>query len=159
MSVSKHNKIVSVFIATVAVFCTVRAESVLPSKIVVIKDSQTSFVTSDSMGKQLISRTIDLEIYDIDAVDRFEFEINKQLPGDEVKAKLAFDEYLNRMGRKAFEKEAVQAYQGIMTIVRYDLKKYPAIIFDNSSVIYGVTDLDEALSRYQQWKAALEEKQ
>ena len=28
----------------------------------------------------------------------------------------------------------------------------PAVVFDGQAVIYGVTDIDEALARYHQWR-------
>lgn len=124
-----------------------------PSNIIVIKDARTKLIQSGSIEQLLKSKAIDLKVYDLDAVDQFESDISKILPGDESRAKLAFEEYLNRIGREAFEKDSVQAYQGIMAVIRYELKKYPAIIFDGESVIYGVTDLDDALNRYSAWKA------
>lgn len=129
------------------------AQPHFPSSIIVVKDSQTKLFQSGPIEQIIKSKAIDLKVYDLDAVDKFESEISQSLPGDESEAKLAFDEYLNRTGREAFEKKAIQAYQGIMAAVRYGLEKYPAIIFDGESVIYGVTDLDDALNRYSAWKA------
>jgi hypothetical protein len=42
-----------------------------------------------------------------------------------------------------------QAFQGIALTLMWDLKKVPAIVFgDGDQVIYGVTDLNVALKRY-----------
>lgn len=129
------------------------AQPFLPSSIVVIKDDLTRLTKSERLDRILKSHKIELSVYDINAVDHFEDKINKLLPGDELKAKQAIEEYIARTGREAFEQEAFQAYQGLMAVVRYELKKYPAIVFDETSVIYGVTDLDDALKRYSAWKS------
>ncbi|PCH60988.1 MAG: hypothetical protein COC05_02485 [Gammaproteobacteria bacterium] len=34
----------------------------------------------------------------------------------------------------------------------YGVERYTAIMFDGEVVIYGVTDIREALHRYQQWR-------
>ncbi len=34
----------------------------------------------------------------------------------------------------------------------YRLNRYPAIIFDEQLVIYGLTDLSQALEKYRQWR-------
>src|SRR5690606_24620882 len=90
---------------------------------IVVKDSKTEFRISEDLERSQRFQGVDLKIYDIDAIDRFESEISQSLPGDESKAKLAFEAYLSRTGREAFEREAIQAYQGIMTAVRYGLEK------------------------------------
>jgi integrating conjugative element protein (TIGR03757 family) len=130
------------------------AQPFLPSSIVVIKDELTKLTKSEQLDRMLKSHKIELNVYDINAIDHFEDKINKLLPGDELKAKEALEEYISRTGRAAFEQEAIQAYQGLMAVVRYELEKYPAIIFDEKSVIYGVTDLDDAMNRYSAWRTA-----
>lgn len=157
MRIKDHIFILAVM--TIAFVNSAIAQLYFPSNIIVVKDSQAKLIQSGSIEQLIESKAIDLKIYDLDAVDRFESDISKLLPGDESEAKQAFEEYLNRTGREAFEKDAIQAYQGIMAAVRYELKKYPAIIFDGESVIYGVTDLDDALDRYSAWKARQAETQ
>jgi integrating conjugative element protein (TIGR03757 family) len=129
------------------------AQPLLPSSIVVIKDDLMELTKSAEVVQLMKSHKIQMSVYDINAVDHFEGKINKILPGDELKARQALEEYISRTGRAAFEQEAIQAYQGLMAVVSYELKKYPAIVFDETSVIYGVTDLDDALKRYSAWKS------
>jgi integrating conjugative element protein (TIGR03757 family) len=135
------------------------AQPHFPSNIVVVKNSQTQLIQSESIEQFLQSNAVDLRVYGIDAVGQFESDISKLLPGDESKARQVLEEYINRIGRDVFEQEAIRAYQGIMAVVRYELEKYPAIVFDDESVIYGVTDLGEALNRYDAWKAGQAERQ
>jgi integrating conjugative element protein (TIGR03757 family) len=129
------------------------AQPLLPSSIVVVKDDLTRLTKSEELDRLLKLHKIQVDVYDINAVDHFEGKINKILPGDESKAKQVIEEYIARTGREAFEQEAIQAYQGLMAVVRFELEKYPAIVFDETSVIYGVTDLDDALKRYSAWKS------
>lgn len=151
----KHPLYKTIFpVMALMVLChSVFAKPFLPSSIVVIKDDLTRLTKSEELDWILKAHKIELSVYDINAVDHFEAKINKILPGDELKAKQAIEEYIARTGREVFEQEAIQAYQGLMAVVRYELKKYPAIVFDETSVIYGVTDLDDALKRYSAWKS------
>jgi integrating conjugative element protein (TIGR03757 family) len=146
-------------IMTIAFIGSAIAQPHFPTNIVIVKDSQTQLTHSVSIEQLLQSKAVDLKVCDIDAVGQFEADISKLLPGDELKARQVLEEYINRTGRDAFEQEAIRAYQGIMAVVRYELEKYPAIVFDDESVIYGVTDLDEALNRYGAWKAGQVERQ
>lgn len=143
-----------ILLAAASIVCDlVNAQPYLPSSIIVTKDSRTELARSPEVERLLKLHEIELGIHDMDAVDRFESGVNQLLPGDESKARQVLEEYINRTGRDAFEQEAIRAYQGIMAVVRYELEKYPAIVFDGESVIYGVMDLDEALNRYDAWKA------
>jgi integrating conjugative element protein (TIGR03757 family) len=47
------------------------------------------------------------------------------------------------------------AYEGLVKAQQYRLDRLPAIVFDNGqAVVYGVTDLEAALSHYRQWRRA-----
>lgn len=44
-----------------------------------------------------------------------------------------------------------RAALGLSRAMQYGVDHYPAIVVDGRAVVYGVTDLEEALSRYRAW--------
>ncbi len=36
--------------------------------------------------------------------------------------------------------------------MRYGIDRTPAMVFDGQAVIYGVSDVDEAIERYTRWR-------
>ena len=39
-------------------------------------------------------------------------------------------------------------------VMQYGLDRYPAIVFDSQAVVFGITDLEQALRLYRQWQEA-----
>ena len=51
------------------------------------------------------------------------------------------------------ESDAAQrAASGLLKAAEYGIDRYPAVVFDGDAVVYGVTDLDEALRHYREWQ-------
>ncbi len=61
------------------------------------------------------------------------------------------DQRISQIGRLQLDADLRAAYLPLATMMAYDLDRYPVIIFDREAVIYGVTDLAQAVSRYRQW--------
>ena len=49
---------------------------------------------------------------------------------------------------------AKDAALGLAKAVQYGVDHYPAIVFNGTAVVYGVTDLVEAVQRYDTWHEA-----
>jgi integrating conjugative element protein (TIGR03757 family) len=47
---------------------------------------------------------------------------------------------------------ARQSAVGLLKAAEYGIDRYPAIVFDSNAVVYGVTDISEALWRYWMWE-------
>lgn len=62
--------------------------------------------------------------------------------------KKAFDEMLNSADWNEIYKGLELGSKAIEYAIRYKVKKTPAIVFNDSTVIYGVTSLGEAVSIY-----------
>ena len=84
-----------------------------------------------------------VRVYTLDAPALIEAEINSELPRDPGTAHRYAQRALKGQWREAAER-LTQAY---------GLEKLPAIVFDGRAVIYGITNLDQALGDYQRWKA------
>ena len=90
-------------------------------------------------------------IYHIDRVARLQHRLSEGLPADPELAKQRVLERLQHVDASV-SAELEHAAQGLLLAVQYGLDRYPAVIFDGRAVVYGVTDLSEALSHYRRWQ-------
>lgn len=95
-------------------------------------------------------RAATLTIYAVDGLDRFETTLSDGLPVDPETAKV---EALGRIQEidDAHMAPAKNAAIGLAKAIQYGIDRYPAIVLDERAVVYGVTDLVEALNRYEAW--------
>ena len=96
-------------------------------------------------------RTATITTFAIDGLERFESGLSEGLPADPETAKV---EALRRIQRldDAGMAHAKNAAIGLAKAVQYGVDRYPAIVFDGGAVVYGVTDLVEALEQYEAWQ-------
>ena len=96
-------------------------------------------------------RAVGVTTYAVDGLERFESRLSEGLPAD---AKAAKAEALRRVQQldDVHLAPAKSAAIGLAKAVQYGVDRYPAIVFDRRSVVYGVTDLVEALDRYDAWQ-------
>lgn len=96
-------------------------------------------------------RTATITSYAVDGLERFESELSEGLPADPDTAKAAALRRIQRLddARMAPAKDAAF---GLAKAVQYGVDRYPAIVFDGRAVVYGVTDLVQALDRYEAWQ-------
>ena len=89
--------------------------------------------------------------YAVDGLERFESGLSGGLPADPDAAKT---EALRRIQHldDARMVPAKNAALGLAKAVQYGVDRYPAIVFDGRAVVYGVTELVEALDRYEAWQ-------
>ncbi len=94
-----------------------------------------------------------VDVYEIDGIERFEAELSRGLPANDDVARHSA---LERIGQlKEVQLQRVQrAARGLSKAMQYGIDRYPAIVLDGQAVVYGVTDIDEALHRYRQWQEA-----
>ena len=97
-----------------------------------------------------------LQVYEIDVIRQFEKEISRGLSEDVNTAKHQAIERVTQLDEK--QKQQVQRSSiGLIKAMQYGIARYPAIVFDGEAVLYGVTDLTEAIHRYRQWREAAEQ--
>jgi integrating conjugative element protein (TIGR03757 family) len=94
-----------------------------------------------------------VQIVEIDDLQRFEAALSKGLPGN---SDLAKAEALRRIGKLNDTQmaSAKNAANGLAMAHHYGVDRIPAIVIDGSAVIYGVTDLVDAVQRYDAWRTA-----
>ena len=93
-----------------------------------------------------------VQVYTLDAPAVIEAELSGALPRDPSTA-LALAQREVQGAWRETAKRLTMAYQGLLKARQYELQKLPAIVFDGQAVVYGVTDLEQALRDYRRWQA------
>lgn len=109
----------------------------------------TVVITSDQFP--LSGVTVPHQLFNLDAVDRIEQRLGKNLPADEDKALALMKQRIAGVGQSQLNKELREAYQALILSMQYGLDRYPAVIFDQQVIVYGVTDLHAATKQYRHW--------
>ncbi len=92
-----------------------------------------------------------VQIYILDEPARIEAELSASLPQGKDAA-----EFAQAQVQGAWRNEAqllTRAYQGLLKARQYGVLRLPAIVFDGQVVVYGITDLEQALAEYRRLKA------
>ncbi len=99
----------------------------------------------------LASAPMMIEVYSLDGIERFEAILSEQLPTDPNAARRAALKRASQVDAERIE-ETQRAAVGLVRAAEYGIDRYPAIVFDGQAVLYGVTDLGEALRHYRMWQ-------
>ena len=99
-----------------------------------------------------------IKILNLDNVSHLEERLSENLPADEVQARDEFNRRVSTIGKDQLESHLRSAYEALGAAMAYRLDRYPAIIFDEQLLVYGVTDLLVALDLYRDWKIDQREK-
>lgn len=98
-----------------------------------------------------------LAVYRLDALKNVEASINQRLPKTEAAAREYF-----RVNQAEIKKQitpyVLSAANGIALARHYKVDRLPAIVVDGANVIYGVTDVPQALALVQQHRASAAKK-
>ena len=122
----------------------------IPSRIEVFTTADFP-MTRDAELFQRSARVADPNIYELDGMRRIEAKLSEGLTANPEQAKrLAMQriQLLDRENRTQMQQAAI----GLAKAVQYGVDRYPAIVFDGVAVVYGVTDIREALHRYRRWR-------
>ncbi len=102
-------------------------------------------------GADSPSASMTVEVYALDGIERFETKLSEQLPTDSNAARRAALKRVSQVDAVRIE-EAQRAAIGLVRAAEYGTDRYPAIIFDGQAVVYGITDIGEALRHYRMWQ-------
>lgn len=97
------------------------------------------------------SGVIDLHIYELDGIQRIEARLSKGLTADPEQSKRDVLQRFQQMHEEDRARMQLAA-MGLAKAMQYGIDRYPAIVFGGEVAIYGVTDIGEALHRYQEWR-------
>ena len=108
-------------------------------------DGTPSFFDSKNLSE------IELQIYQLDGIQRFEAKLSSNLPTDPDRSKQIAVQRIQQLDEQTMA--AVQnAAVGLAKAMQYGIDRYPAIVFDGKAVVYGLTDLNSALDHYRTWR-------
>lgn len=97
------------------------------------------------------SQGTDAKIYRMDGIARMGDEISKGLPNNQKDA-MAYMASKRQAIEQKYQPQIANAGKGITLGMKYGIEKIPAIVINQESVIYGLTDVNEALAHYQRVK-------
>ena len=95
----------------------------------------------------------DIEVYELDEIQLVGAQLSRELPANPDQAKrLALHRIhdMDEHNRAHLQRSAF----GLARAMQYGIDRYPAIVFDEATVVYGVVDLADALRIYQRWREA-----
>ena len=96
-------------------------------------------------------RSIDFQVYKLDGIQQFETQLSSNLPTDPDHSKQIALQRIQQLDEQTMA--VVQnAAVGLAKAMQYGVDRYPAIVFDGESVVYGLTDLSSALDHYRTWR-------
>jgi integrating conjugative element protein (TIGR03757 family) len=105
---------------------------------------------------KLIQQGYVVKLYNLDAPKQLFASLSQNLPSNQAAAKSTLEQRMQQHGRQALQQQLILAYQGLSLAIQYQVDRYPAVLFGQGrAVIYGVTDLEQALSLYRQWQCGL----
>jgi integrating conjugative element protein (TIGR03757 family) len=95
----------------------------------------------------------DVKLYNLDAPKHLIASLSQNLPANPEAAKRTLEQRMQQHGRQALQKQLMVAYRGLSVSMQYQIDRNPAVLFDQGrAVVYGVTDLQQALGVYRQWQ-------
>jgi integrating conjugative element protein (TIGR03757 family) len=93
------------------------------------------------------------KVYRIDGLAQLEAQVNQGMPNTEPEARA----YLQRNMvdiKKRYTAQAINAANGLTLVTRYKIDRIPAIVINQRAVVYGSTDIQQALASYARSAAA-----
>lgn len=122
-----------------------------PDSVIVVTSNQRPVSKINATSINANDAQPDIQILNLDAVGNIEQRLSDGLPVDPVQAMAMVEQRIVQIGRSQLDSELRAAYLPLGTMMAYALDRYPAIIFDQQAVIFGVTYLALAMNRYRQW--------
>jgi integrating conjugative element protein (TIGR03757 family) len=117
----------------------------VPAAVEVFTTADQSLATADAVG------SVSVKVHELDGIQRVQAELSQGLPRQSeaalpiAQARIAT---LDAVRRREVQDSAV----ALARAAQLGIDRYPAIVFDGRAVVYGVTDVGEALRRYRQWQ-------
>ena len=128
-----------------------RNDAATPQLIEVFASTDLPITVGAAINADVASSKNDLQIYELDGIQRIEAKLSKDLSADPEQSKRIVLQRLQKLGA-ADRAQMQRAAMGLSKVVQYGVDRYPAIVFDGQMVVYGVTDLEAALQYYRAWR-------
>ena len=114
--------------------------------------TRTNNVTGlEQLRRQWPNSTV--RVHAIDGIADIKTKLSQGLPGDTQQARRTALKNLQRLGT-AEREQLQQSADALVLAWQYEVRRHPAIVFDQRYVVYGVTDLRKAYVLYRKWHEA-----
>lgn len=92
-----------------------------------------------------------LKVYRLDAMVQIGQQITQQLPAGEDQAMLYMQQHEAQI-RAKYKNQIINSANGMSLAIHYKLDRVPAIVINRSSIVYGVSDVNQAVQLFMQSK-------
>jgi len=117
------------------------------------------FTTSDLVGQwehvdsnKKAHQNIILQLYRVNGIQHIEAELSRDLSADPSEAKQSVLRRIHNLDEQS-RSEMQTSAMALAKAMQYGIDRFPAIVFDGQTVVYGVKDLKVALAYFQEWQA------
>ena len=93
---------------------------------------------------------VEIEVYELDEIQLVEEQLSRDLPTNPDQAKRLVIHRISDMDEQ-YRAHLQRSAFSLTRAIQYGINRYPAVVFDETTVVYGVVDLVEALRIYQRW--------
>ena len=93
-----------------------------------------------------------IKVFNLDAVRDIEAQLSRNLPVNEAEALAIARKRIDNIGQSTLNAKLTKAYSGVLTALTLGIDRYPAIVFENRFIVYGITDVAVALQKYYAWQ-------
>ena len=122
-----------------------------PDLIEVFTTTEVPVTGEATINRRSDYREIELQIFELDGIQRIEAKLSKDLSADPEHARRMALRRIQQLD-EASRVRMQHAATGLAKAVQYGIDRYPAIVFNGQGVIYGLTDLDTAFQYYWVWQ-------
>ncbi|MBW9256636.1 MAG: TIGR03757 family integrating conjugative element protein [Candidatus Thiodiazotropha sp. (ex. Lucinisca nassula)] len=117
----------------------------------VFTTTDTPIAGETGINRQTPRGENEFHVYRLDGIRRTEAKLSEGLPADPEQSKRLVQQRFQQLRQK--DRTRMQrAAMGLAKAMQYGVDRYPAIVFDGQAVVYGVTDVQTAITHYQAWR-------
>ena len=121
-------------------------------RLVEVFTTTASSVTSEAvLDTEPGYRVIEFRVYVLDGIQRLETRLSQGLTADPEHSR----QIVLQRFQQLYEEDRAQlqgSAMGLAKAMQYGIDRYPTIVFDGKYVVYGVTNVREALQQYRKWR-------
>lgn len=110
-------------------------------------NSISVFVT-EAQSQLVLGCEDNCHIYELDATEKKLEEFFGELPSNEEDAYVFVMEKINTPEWKVYEQEVIESQKSVIKAFEFGIKKYPAIVINDTDVSYGTTDVNQVIQDF-----------
>lgn len=125
----------------------VTAQDHLPRSIRIFAVEQAQVGVSGHLAQVLEEAGIPVQVYLVDDLAKAEATLNASLPRNMEEAEALMKERIQN--GMAMDQEVQRGWTNVLMARQFQIRQVPAVVFDDSQVVYGEFSLESALRHYQ----------